>query len=305
MSGPADGLPLVFHHGTPAAANPIRAFERAVHKRGLRLVTTSRPGYGGSTRHRGRAVVDVVADISVALNAIGAERCLVAGWSGGGPHALACGARLRSAAAVMLIACVAPYPAPGLNWLADMGQDNITEYNATFGGEAPLRRYLDEQREVLKNTTVAEMLSSLKTLLPDVDRAVLTDEFGEDLAAGFHQALRPGVDGWLDDDLAFIKPWGFALNEVSVPSMIWQGSDDLMVPFAHGQWLTSHIPGAVAHLEQGEGHMSLALGAFDRMLDELLNGGPLELMRACERPVCSCYLSVEHTDAQSDKSLAA
>ncbi len=85
VSGPAGGAPLVFHHGTPGAATPIRALERAAHARSLRLVTTSRPGYGGSTRQPGRAVVDVVADTAFVLQALGAERCLVAGWSGGGP----------------------------------------------------------------------------------------------------------------------------------------------------------------------------------------------------------------------------
>src|SRR5436190_280844 len=111
VSGPADGLPLVFHHGTPGAATPLRALERAAHARGLRLVTTSRPGYGGSSRQPRRAVVDVVADTAAVLANIGAERCLVAGWSGGGPHALACGARLDAAAAVLVIAGVAPYGA--------------------------------------------------------------------------------------------------------------------------------------------------------------------------------------------------
>src|SRR5438128_9476103 len=90
VSGPADGLPLVFHHGTPGAGKRFRFLERAAHERGLRLLTTSRPGYGDSTRRPGREVADVVADTAAALDAIGAESCVVAGWSGGGPHALAC-----------------------------------------------------------------------------------------------------------------------------------------------------------------------------------------------------------------------
>ena len=89
------------------------------------------------------------------------------------------------------------------------------------------------------------------------------------MSAGFSEALRNGVDGWVDDDLAFVKPWGFALDDIAVPAFVWQGSDDLMVPFAHGQWLAAHIPGAVAHLEQGEGHLSISVGAADRMLKEL------------------------------------
>jgi pimeloyl-ACP methyl ester carboxylesterase len=270
VSGPADGVPLVFHHGTPGASTPVRALERAAHERGLRLVTTSRPGYGDSSRQPGRAVVDVVADTAAVLAAIGTERCLIAGWSGGGPHALACGARLGAAAAVLVIAGVAPYGAEGLDWMAGMGEENIVEFSAAVHGEDELRSYLLQEREQLKDITAADVASSLETLLPDVDRAVLTGEFAEDMAASFREAVRVGAEGWLDDDLAFASPWGFGLEEISVPVMLWQGSADLMVPFSHGQWLASHLPAASAHLQQGEGHLSVGLGALDRMLDELV-----------------------------------
>jgi len=275
VSGPAGAFPLVFHHGTPGAATPIRAIERAAHARGLRLVTTSRPGYGDSTRQPGRDVVDVVADTAAVLAAIGAERCLIAGWSGGGPHALACAARLGTAAAVLVIAGVAPYPAAGLDWMAGMGEENVAEFSAALGGEDELRRYLLPVAEHLKQITVDQIVAALETLLPDVDRAVLTGEFGEDMAASLREAIRQGVEGWLDDDLAFTRPWGFALEEISVPTMIWQGSADLMVPFSHGQWLASRLPGAAAHLEEGQGHLSVGVGALDRMLDELVSDGRL------------------------------
>jgi pimeloyl-ACP methyl ester carboxylesterase len=273
VSGPGDGLPLVFHHGTPGAATPIRALERAAHARGLRLVTTSRPGYGGSTRQPGRTVADVTADTAAVLAAIGAERCLIAGWSGGGPHALACGARLGAAAAVLVIAGVSPYPAAGLDWMAGMGEENVVEFSTALRGEAELRPYLLKEAEQLREITADQIIASLETLLPDVDRAVLTGEFGDDMAAGFREAVRVGVDGWLDDDLAFTRPWGFDLAEMTAPTMIWQGSSDLMVPFAHGQWLAAQLPGASVHLEQGEGHLSVGLGALDRMLDELVSAG--------------------------------
>jgi pimeloyl-ACP methyl ester carboxylesterase len=270
VSGPADGLPLVFHHGTPGAAKPIHALERAVHARGLRLVTTSRPGYGSSTRHHGRSVVDVVADTEAVIGALGAERCLTMGWSGGGPHALACGARLGAVAAVLVVAGVAPYEAADLDWMAGMGEENIVEFSAAVAGEDQLRPYLLQQGELLRNIHAADIVASMHTLLPDVDRAALTGEFGEDMAASFREAVRIGVDGWLDDDLAFAKPWGFSLAEISVPTMIWQGDADLMVPFAHGQWLASQLPAASGHLEEGEGHLSVGLGKLDAMLDEVM-----------------------------------
>ena len=91
-----------------------------------------------------------------------------------------------------------------------------------------------------------------------------------DMAAGFREALRVGADGWVDDDLAFTGPWAFDLDEITGPVSIWQGSEDLMVPFGHGQWLAARVPGASAHLEPGEGHLSIGLGALDPMMDELI-----------------------------------
>jgi pimeloyl-ACP methyl ester carboxylesterase len=111
--------------------------------------------------------------------------------------------------------------------------------------------------------------AALETLISPGDRASLTGDFSEYLAAEFRQAVAVGVDGWLDDDLAFTRPWGFALDAVTVPTYLWQGSEDLMVPFSHGQWLRERIPGAVAHLEEGRGHLDILLGSLVDWVGEL------------------------------------
>jgi pimeloyl-ACP methyl ester carboxylesterase len=270
VSGPDGGTPLIFHHGTPSSGVPMRALERAAAAQGLRLVTASRPGYGGSSRHAGRRVVDVVADTAEVLKSLNAEECFVLGWSGGGPHSLACAARLPQATRAGIIAGVAPYQTDDLDWMADMGEDNVEEFSATLAGEATLRPWLEERGEDHKSVTVEDLVPAMESLLPEVDRAVLTDEFGEDLAASMREGLKLGIDGWLDDDLAFVQPWGFELSEISVPLSIWQGSADLMVPFAHGQWLARTLPHATAHLESGEGHLSIGVGAIQRLVDELV-----------------------------------
>jgi pimeloyl-ACP methyl ester carboxylesterase len=270
VTGPIDGRLLVFHHGTPGSVTQMRALQRAAGDRGLRLLTYSRPGYGTSSRHEGRTVADAAADVAALLAHLGVDRCLVAGWSGGGPHALATGALAPDVVAgVLVIAGVAPYDAPGLDFLAGMGEQNIEEFGLAAKGEAALRPYLEQEAVALRAADGPGLVEAIATLLPDVDRAVLTDEFGADLAANCHEGLRLGVDGWLDDDLAFVRDWEFALESIQVPVTVWQGSADLMVPFAHGQWLGRHVPGIQAHLEEGEGHLSVGVGALDRMLDEL------------------------------------
>lgn len=272
VSGPDGGLPLVFQHGTPGSLKPRRRLQRAAHERGLRFVTYSRPGYGGSSRREGRSVADVVGDIAALLDALDAPRALTAGWSGGGPHALAAGALLSDRiAGVLVIAGVAPFDADGLEFLAGMGAQNIEEFGLASKGADALRPYLEREAVELRDADAAGVVQGLSTLLPEVDRAVITDEFGADLVASLHEALRVGVDGWLDDDLAFVRGWGFDLAALRVPVSLWQGELDLMVPFAHGQWLATHIPGVRAHLEPEAGHLSVGVGATDRMLDELIS----------------------------------
>jgi pimeloyl-ACP methyl ester carboxylesterase len=270
VSGPEGAPVLLFCHGTPGGSTQMGPLARGAHARGLRLVTWSRPGYGVSTRRAGRSVADDVDDVADLLDHLGADTCLVAGWSGGGPHALAAGALLPDRVqGVLCMAGVAPYDAEGLDFLAGMGEENIEEFGLALAGEEPLREWLDRARSEMVDMTADDVVASLDTLLPPVDEAQVSGEFAEYLATEFRQAVSVSMAGWLDDDLAFTRPWGFDVGAMAVPTYLWQGSDDLMVPFAHGEWLAAHVAGATAHLEQGEGHLSVVLGALDRMLDEL------------------------------------
>ncbi|MDQ6640909.1 MAG: alpha/beta hydrolase [Actinomycetota bacterium] len=274
ISSGSGGPPLLWHHGTPGAVTPFSVVQGAAERLGLTLVTWSRPGYGSSARQPGRTVADVAADVTSVLEHVGADRCVTAGWSGGGPHALATAALLpERVAGALSIASIAPYGADDLDFLGGMGVQNIEEFGAALAGEDRLRAVLAAECAALSNAQANDIVGGLATLLPDVDRAVLTADagrdFGEDLAASFREALRTGIEGWVDDDLAFTRPWGFDLDTLAVPTFVWQGDEDLMVPFAHGQWLSSQISGVTAHLLAGEGHISISVGAMDRMLEEL------------------------------------
>jgi pimeloyl-ACP methyl ester carboxylesterase len=273
-AGPETGLPLVMHNGTPVGLAAYPAMAEAAAARGLRLVMCARPGYGESTPRPGRRVADVTQDVAAVLDQLGEPRFMTVGWSGGGPHALACAARLPSrclAAATM--AGVAPYQAEGLDWLAGMGAENVTEFGAALAGDGPLTNYLEPEAAALAKITGPEVADGLGDLVSAADRAAATGDFADYLAASFRAAVGAGIAGWRDDDLAFIADWGFTMAQVGAgaPVAIWQGDQDMMVPWAHGEWLVAHIPGARAHLLAGEGHLTLAVTSFGAILDDLLD----------------------------------
>jgi pimeloyl-ACP methyl ester carboxylesterase len=270
VAGPPDGRTLLWHHGTPSAGIPMTDLVTKLAARGIRYVAASRPGYGRSTRMPGRTIADVAADSAALLDALGVERCLVFGESGGGPHVLACAALIPDRViAATALAAVAPFEAEGLDFLAGMGPENVDEFGAAVAGQAEIQAFLEHELPAYRDVTGAEIAEAFGGLVDEVDRASLTGTYADDVAADVRAGLATGIWGWLDDDLAFVKPWGFALDDMRVPVDLWQGGHDRMVPFAHGEWLAAHVRGADVrvHLVPEEGHLSLA----DRRIDEILD----------------------------------
>jgi pimeloyl-ACP methyl ester carboxylesterase len=271
VAGPEDGTPLVYHYGTPSAAVPYPPMIEAAARRGLRTVVFSRPGYGESTAQPGRSVADVAADTAAVLDALGARRFVTVGTSGGGPHALACAALLpERCTAAASIAGVAPFGAAGLDWLAGMGRENIEEFGAAVEGPDELTRYLEDQAKILATVRATDIVEAFGDLVSDVDKRALTGDFAEFVAATFRRAVLHGIEGWRDDDLAFVRDWRFRPGD-GAPVAIWQGGQDRMVPYAHGEWLAEHVPGARVHLLLDEGHLSVLIRVFGDVLDDLLD----------------------------------
>ncbi len=271
VEGDPDGLPLVLHHGTPGSAVTFPVAAAAARERGLALVLYSRAGYGGSSPDPGRAVAGVAADIAALLDSLGREEFLTLGWSGGGPHSLACAAllpeRCRAAATG---AGVAPYDTGGeLDFLAGMGPENVEEFGAALAGREALEPLLKREADKLTGVTPEEIAEALGGLVSPVDKAYATGTFAARMLASFTHGCAGGVEGWAEDDLAFTRDWGFDLGAITVPVSIWQGAEDRMVPFAHGQWLAGHVSGARTHLYDDEGHLSL-WNRLDVIFDDLV-----------------------------------
>ncbi|WP_433367107.1 alpha/beta fold hydrolase [Actinoplanes sp. CA-142083] len=257
--GPSSAIPLVLHHGTPSGTVRYDPLFDAARAGGFRVVQASRPGYATSTPHPGRRVADVAADTAALMDALGAPTFVTVGWSGGGPHALACAALLPSRClAAATIAGVAPFNAEGLDWLDGMGQENVVEFSAAMAGRDSLDAFLTNAAQPLKSVEPAAMIAAFGDLISEVDKRALIDGgLAAYLAASFQASVSTGIAGWREDDLAFAEDWGFDLAGIKVPVSLWQGDQDRMVPFAHGRWLAEHLPTADVHLVPGEGHLSL------------------------------------------------
>jgi pimeloyl-ACP methyl ester carboxylesterase len=256
--GAPGGVPVLIHHGTPSSSLLYEPHVRDAAERGIRLIAYDRPGYGDSTREPGRAVADCADDVVAICDALGIERLCTWGVSGGGPHVLATAALLpdRVAAAVAL-ASVAPFDAEGLEFTAGMGELNVEGFNASRAGEEQHRAQHELELEGVRAATPEQFLEVMSSILGPADREVLTERLVEFALESIAAGIEPSADGWFDDDLVFVKPWGFDVSSIEVPVLVWHGEQDRFVPFAHGVWLAAHIPGVEARLTAEDGHLTI------------------------------------------------
>jgi pimeloyl-ACP methyl ester carboxylesterase len=273
-TGAPDGQVLVKHHGAPGSGGFYRSEVDSAKQRGLRLIAYDRPGYGGSTARRDRTVADAAADVAALLDVLGVDRFATYGWSGGGPHALACAALLpdRCAGAATL-AGVGPADAPDLDWMSGMGEGNVAEFAAAREGRERLTEYCIADAAGITEAGADGIAEALRPHLSEVDARALTGDVAEFMYESITHGVRSGVAGWVDDDYAFLAPWGFDVGAIAVPVLVWQGQEDLMVPAAHGDWLQRHVRGAEGGILPGEGHLTLVtnrIGDVHAWLQECL-----------------------------------
>ena len=264
--GDPAGFPVLVLHGSPGSSLLYPPHVRDAEQRGIRLVSYGRPGYGSSSRDQGRNVADSVRDVTSVCDALGIERCAIWGLSSGGAHALAAAARLADrVAAVAALACVAPYDAEGLDFTAGMGDKNAEEVAALLKDERSHLEDLRGEREQLLRATPESLREVWRTLLAPADRNVVAGALADFMLRHMQAGLEPGLEGWLDDDIAFVWPWGFELGAIRVPVLHWHGVQDRFVPAGHAEWLAANIPGVESRITSEDGHLTL----FERRIPEV------------------------------------
>jgi pimeloyl-ACP methyl ester carboxylesterase len=253
--GAEDGFPVIVSHGTPGSRFARHPDPRLYKSLGVKAIAYDRPGYGGSDPDIGRSVADAAADIAAIADELGFDQFAVVGGSGGAPHALACGA-LLSDRVVRVGALVTPAPSDAENFdfyegLADL---NVKEFGAAMEGREAIEAFLQPYVDGIR-ADPDDVLEQILTELPEVDKKLASrPEFRAIMKESFTEAVRQGSRGWADDDLAFAKPWGFELEDVSVETRVWLGELDVLTPRPHGEYVASRLPNARFELLEGGGH---------------------------------------------------
>ena len=268
--GADDGVAVVFHHGSPGAASLALSLETMAERHGLFVATSSRAGYGRSDARPGRDVASVVEDVATLRAHYGIEHYVAVGWSGGGPHALACAAKDPRCVGAISLAGVAPIDAD-FDWTEGMGPENLEEFALAREGGAAYVAHMEALAHEFAAATSENIVGLFGGLLSAPDLAVLEREGEREwLARESRDAFVVSSAGFIDDDRAFFAPWGFDPAAIGVPVEIWYGDLDLMVPPTHGAWLARTIPDANPVHLPNEGHVSLVVAHADALAEAIL-----------------------------------
>jgi pimeloyl-ACP methyl ester carboxylesterase len=259
--GDPEGFPIMSLHGTPGSRLSRWPNEDLYKELGACVVTHDRAGYGRSTRRPGRTVADEADDVALLADSLGFERFAVSGGSGGGPHVLACAALLPDR--VIRATCavgIAPLGSPGLErdaWLAGMDPENVKEFGWAEAGEEVLNAELEREHAAMTQRVAEDPSAILSHFdLSESDKAQLArPEVRQVIRESTPEQALHGVWGWVDDDLAFLRPWGFDVGVISSPVLVLYGETDVLVPAAHGAWLAANVPECVVKIDTDAGHM--------------------------------------------------
>jgi pimeloyl-ACP methyl ester carboxylesterase len=248
--GDPAGRPVVFLHGTPGSRlfspDPAETFTS-----GVRLFTFDRPGYGRSSPAAVPTLAGVAELVAQLADHRGAESPAVVGFSGGGPHALACGAlvpdRVSRVAAVSSWGPIDELEAASAS-LTTAEHELVAAIRADPGGATEL---LWKRGQWYVDTP----LRFLETPPDPADEPVLTDPgVRSNLAASNLEGARQGQAGLVADWVADALPWGFRLADIGVPVDLWVGERDPGRAPLDASEIQRRIPSCSLHSVPEAGH---------------------------------------------------
>jgi pimeloyl-ACP methyl ester carboxylesterase len=258
-AGDPGGVPVFAFHGTPGSRRQILfpAVNQAAKNKGVRLIVPDRPGYGLSTLQPGRRLVDWPKDVSFLADRLDLETFTVLGFSGGGPHALACASLLpdRVTRAVIVSGIFQIHSADDAEGMMTMSRVLAALARRSERALRPVTFLVAQMSRRQPEQAVRWMLRGV----PASDAAVLqrpeiTQAFIDDLR---HASATAGQAA-AQDMAIFARPWGFDLSQIEAPVHFWQGDADRNVPPSHARRQAALVKRSVLHEVSGAGHLLFA-----------------------------------------------
>ncbi|HEY2505280.1 MAG TPA: alpha/beta hydrolase [Streptosporangiaceae bacterium] len=251
-SASGNALVVMWHCGTPNIGTPPAPLFAESDRLGIRWVSYDRPGYRSSTPQPGRPVASAARFAAAVADHLGIGQFAAMGHSGGSPHALACGALLSDRVlGVVSGAGLAPFGAAGLDWYGGMNPSAAASLRAAAAGRAEKERF----------EASAEFDPEIFTA---ADHAALQGPW-----SWFGQVVGPAIEsgpaGLIDDDMAYVAPWGFEPAGIRAPVLLMHGRQDRIVPSSHSEWLAQHCPDAELRVFPEDGHISVLNSAAEAL----------------------------------------
>jgi len=261
--GPSDGDAVFLFHGEPGSRLFVPDAE-APGRQGIRLITVDRPGYGRSDPQPDRTLLHWPDDIAFLADHLGIGRFAVLGYSGGGPHALACAFRMPERLRAVAVAS-SPCPFDLRRATDNLAPHLLEEFFLAREAPEMLRPTVDRAVAQVRSAP-DDYFAQLARRLDRSDARILAGSavramYGLDLA----EAVRAGGDGWLQEAHLLASPWPFSLGDIALPVRIWHGERDRVAPPRMARLLWRALPGSELRLAQGEGHLF-----FLRHFEEIL-----------------------------------
>ena len=263
--GDPRGAPVLAIHGTPGSRLMFALTDNAARMRGLRIVAPERPGYGLSDYCRNDRLSSATADLETFADALGLDRFAVLGVSGGGPFAIAAAASLPDR--VPLLALISPVgPIADCRARLRMTHTHRLIFTRLGRSDPACAAFFWSVRTLVRNAPQLAYRLLMQRVAP-ADRVLLgRADVKANLQTALREGLRPGIMGAREDLRLYCAPWGLRLAEVDVPTVVWQGSDDAIVPPSAAYYLAETLPNCRLDVIQGGGHYWV-FGAFERVLD--------------------------------------
>jgi len=267
--GEAEGFPCLYFHGWPGSRLEAGLFEEAAREQGLRLIAVDRPGVGRSEFQTKRRPVDWPHDIETLASALGLSRFAVLGYSAGAPYALACASRFPDRlVSTTLIAGLGPLDAAeACRSLPPWMRFVFALCHRAHGLAVPLFGLFAQRLRPSPERLFPRWF--LESLAPS-DRAVLG---GAEVRGLFHasvmEAFRAGPRGVAWEGALLARPWGFSVDAIRCPVMLWHGEADHEVPVTMARRLAARLSTVRTWFLPDEGHFSLPVRHQHAILGEV------------------------------------